>query len=56
MEPIDKLIIRIGILILGSIFGWTTVQTSKSLDSIAKNTQQITLQAGLISLPSNQKK
>lgn len=37
MEPIDKAIVRVIILILGSIFGWTAVKNADNLEQVAKN-------------------
>lgn len=56
MDPIDKILIRTGILILGSIFGWTAVNNSSSLDTVAKAVQsQRSYNAGPVPLPERQK-
>lgn len=51
MEPIDKLIVRVFLLILGSIFGYTTVQNTQALEQIADASKKITYNAGLVPLP-----
>jgi len=37
MEPIDKIIIRAIILLLGSIFGWTAVKNADNLEQVAQS-------------------
>lgn len=52
MDPIDKILIRTGILILGSIFGYTCVKTPDSIHELAKAVKnQTTMNAGLVPLP-----
>jgi len=52
MEPIDKIIIRVIILTLGSIFGITAVQNANSVGEIAKSIKKThTYSAGLVPLP-----
>ncbi|UOF82957.1 hypothetical protein [Microviridae sp.] len=56
MEPIDKVIIRIIILTLGSIFGVTALKHNDNMSDIAKNIREIkTLNAGLVPLPTVKK-
>lgn len=52
MDPIDKIIIRIIVLTLGSIFGWTAVKNADSLDQVAKHMgPKGSYNAGVVPLP-----
>jgi len=56
MDPIDKIIVRYIIIILGGIFGWTSVKNAATLDAIAKNTgAKSSYNAGPVPLPERQK-
>jgi len=44
MEPIDKIIVRTIILILGSIFGYTAVKVADSHEQIAQLVRNKTIQ------------
>lgn len=52
MEPIDKIIIRTIILVLGSIFGVTAIKNADNIGEIAKVAKKShTYQAGIVPLP-----
>lgn len=55
MDPIDKFLLRLLILILGSIFGWSSVKTTGAIEDLANTSrsshQQHSINAGLINLP-----
>jgi len=56
MEPIDKIIVRVIILVLGSIFGWTAVKNADNLEQVAKTLgPKGSYSAGVVPLPERQK-